>query len=109
LVSGTDTLTMATSGGARALGGGLSGSLAPGEAADLILVDTGGPAGTPLPNPVAFLSYAAGGADVTDVFVAGRRLLADRVLTTLDEAAIRADAADRVARIRAELVPGRSG
>ena len=92
LVSGVDTLTMATSGGARALGGGLSGRLAAGEAADLILVDTGGPTGIPMTNPVAFLSYAARGGDVTDVFVAGRRLLADRVLTTLDEAAIRADA-----------------
>ena len=107
-VSGVDTLTMATSGGARALGGGLSGALAAGRAADLILVDTGGPTGTPMTNPVAFLSYAARGADVTDVFVAGRRLLADRVLTTLDEAAIRRDAEERVARIRAELVSGPS-
>jgi 5-methylthioadenosine/S-adenosylhomocysteine deaminase len=103
LVSGADTLTMATSGGARALGGGLSGRLAQGEAADLILVDTGGPTGSPMTNPVAFLGYAARGSDVTDVFVAGRRLLADRVLTTLDEDAIRVDAAERVARIRAEL------
>ena len=39
---------------------------------------------TPLPDPVAFLGYAASGGDVTDVFVAGRRLLADRRLTTLD-------------------------
>ena len=105
LVSGVDTLTMATSGGARALGGGLSGRVAEGEAADLILVDTGGPTGTPMTSPVAFLSYAAHGTEVTDVFVAGRRLLADRVLTTLDEEAIRADAAERVARIRAELAP----
>jgi 5-methylthioadenosine/S-adenosylhomocysteine deaminase len=106
LVSGVDTLTMATSGGARALGGGLSGTLAAGRAADLILVDTGGPTGTPMTNPVAFLSYAARGTDVTDVFVAGRRLLADRLLTTLDEHAIRADADERVTRIRAELTTG---
>ena len=104
LVSGIDTLTMATSGGARALGGGLSGRLAEGQAADLIMLDTAGPTGTPMTNPVAFLSYAARGGDVTDVFVAGRRLLADRVLTTLDVDAIHADAAERVARIRAELV-----
>jgi len=56
-----------------------------------------------MPDPVAFLSYAAHGTDVTDVFVAGRRLLVDRRLTTLDEAAIKADAAHRVARIRLEL------
>ena len=57
---------------------------------------------------MAFLGYAARGGDVTDVFVAGRRLLADGVLTTLDEAAIRADADRRVARIRAELASGPS-
>jgi 5-methylthioadenosine/S-adenosylhomocysteine deaminase len=108
LVSGVDTLTMATSGGARALGQGLSGRLGEGQAADLILVDTGGPTGTPMTNPVAFLSYACRGSDVTDVFVAGRRLLADRVLTTLDEEAIRADVAERVTRIRAEMALGPS-
>jgi hypothetical protein len=32
-------------------------------------------------------------------------VLADRRLTTLDEPAIRADVADRVLRIRAELAP----
>jgi len=103
VLSGAHTLAMATAGGARALGGGLSGRLAVGEAADLILLDAGGLRATPMPDPVAFLSYAAHGTDVTDVFVAGRRLLVDRRLTTLDEAAIKADAAHRVARIRLEL------
>jgi 5-methylthioadenosine/S-adenosylhomocysteine deaminase len=100
-VRGADILAMATSGGARALG--LSGRLEVGAAADLILLDTGGLTATPLTDPVAFLSYAARGADVTDVFVAGRRLLANGILTTLDEESIRADAIDRVRRIRAEL------
>lgn len=103
LLRGADTLTMATSGGARALGGGLSGRLAVGEAADLIVLDAGGLTATPLPDPVAYLSYAAHGSDVTDVFVAGRALLSNRRLTTLDEDAIRADVNERVRRIRAEL------
>ncbi len=103
LLSGVQTLRMATAGGARAMGNGLSGRLAVGEPADLILLDTAGLTATPLPDPLAFLSYAARGSDVTDVFVAGRRLLADRTLCTLDEAAIRADVTERVARIRAEL------
>ena len=55
------------------------------------------------PDPVAHLGYSARGADVTDVVVAGRRLMAGGRLTTLDEEAIRADAARRVARIAAEL------
>jgi len=103
-LSGPQTLAMATSGGARALGRGLTGLLEVGAAADLILLDTAGLAATPLTDPVAFLSYAARGGDVTDVFVAGRRLLRDRVLTTLDEPSIRADANERVRRIRDELV-----
>ena len=105
LLSGADTLAMATSGGARALGGSVSGRLEIGAAADLILLDTRALTATPLHDPVAFISYAAGGHDVTDVFVAGRQLLDDRRLTTLDEEALRADVTQRVARIRAELGP----
>lgn len=103
MLSGVTTLGMATAGGARALGGRLSGRLAVGEAADLILVDATGPAATPATNPVGFLGYAARGTDVTDVFVAGRAVLSDRRLTTLDEDAIRSDVTARVRRIRAEL------
>jgi len=106
ILHGAGTMAMATSGGAKALGGGLSGRLAVGEAADVILLDARGFTATPLHDPVAFLGYAANGSDVTDVFVRGRRLLANRRLTTLDEAAIKADAAHRVARIRAELGGG---
>ncbi|MEP6561649.1 MAG: amidohydrolase family protein [Nakamurella sp.] len=106
IMHGAGTLAMATTGGARALGGGLSGRLAVGESADLILLDAGGFTATPLPDPVTFLGYAASGSDVTDVFVRGRRLLADRRLTTLDASAIKADAAHRVARIRSELHAG---
>jgi len=98
-----DALRMATMGGARALGGRLSGRLAVGEPADLVLLDVGRPHATPMPDPVAHLVYGARGGDVTDVVVAGRRLLADRRLTTLDEAAIRDDATRRAARIRAAL------
>jgi 5-methylthioadenosine/S-adenosylhomocysteine deaminase len=103
VLSGVGTFAMATAGGAKALGGGLSGRLGVGEPADLILIGTSGASATPLPDPMAFLSYAARGNDVTDVFVAGRRLLADRELTTLDDEAIRADVAERVRRIRGEL------
>ncbi len=111
--SGADALAMATSGGSAALGTGLSGRLAVGEPADLIVLDTASPAATPLTDPRSFLAFAATGADVTDVFIAGRCVLANRRLTTLDEPAIRADVTARVRRIRAELTPdgapGRAG
>lgn len=103
ILRGADTFSMATSGGARALRSALSGRLGVGEAADLILLDATGATATPRTDPMAFLGYAASGADVTDVFVAGRRLLADRRLTTLDEESIRSEVNERVQRIRADL------
>ena len=107
--SGADTLRMATAGGARALADGLSGQLAVGEPADLMLLSTAGPSATPLADPRSFLGYAATGADVTDVFIAGRHVLHERRLTTLDEPAIRDDAIERFDRIRAELGRRRHG
>jgi 5-methylthioadenosine/S-adenosylhomocysteine deaminase len=106
-VSAADVLRMATQGGARAFGGRLSGRLAVGEPADLIVLDVTAPHATPMPDPVAHLAYSARGSDVTDVVVRGRRLLADGRLTTLDEAAIREDVRGRVSRIGAELSSAR--
>ncbi len=78
-------LRMATLNGARALGlGAETGSLEPGKAADLVAVDLGQPETEPVYQPISQLVYAAGRHQVTDVWVAGRRLLADRRLTTLD-------------------------
>ncbi len=108
-VLAADVLRMATRGGAAAFGGRLSGRLAVGEPADLMLLDVTGPHATPMPDPVAHLAYAARAGDVTDVVVAGRRLLAGGMLTTLDEAATRADARERAARIAADLGAGLRG
>ena len=102
-VLAADVLRMATRGGARAFGDRLSGRLAVGEPADLIMLDVTAPHATPMPEPVAHLAYSARGSDVTDVVVAGRRLLAGGRLTTLDEEAIREDVRDRVSRIAAGL------
>jgi 5-methylthioadenosine/S-adenosylhomocysteine deaminase len=78
-------LRMATLNGARALGlGDETGSLEPGKAADLIAVDLGQPETEPVYHPISQLVYAAGRHQVTDVWVAGQRVLAGRRLTTLD-------------------------
>ncbi|MDG4597604.1 MAG: TRZ/ATZ family hydrolase [Candidatus Contendobacter sp.] len=78
-------LRMATLNGARALGLGAEiGSLEPGKAADLIAVDLGEPETEPVHHPISQLVYATGRHQVTDVWVAGQRLLAERRLTTLD-------------------------
>lgn len=82
-------LRMATLNGAKALGlDEHIGSIVPGKAADLAAVDLSGASTQPVYNPISQLVYAAGRDQVTDVWVHGKRLLADGQLTTLDEEAI---------------------
>ncbi|HVJ30194.1 MAG TPA: TRZ/ATZ family hydrolase [Gammaproteobacteria bacterium] len=97
-VPAAQALRMATINGARALGlGGEIGSLVAGKAADVICVDLSGVEHHPLLDPVSQLVYAASRHDVTDVWVAGEQLVADRALLRLDVADVCA-AAERWAR-----------
>ncbi len=78
-------LRMATLNGARALKlDTVTGSLIPGKWADLTAVDLGALETQPVYNPMSHLVYAAARQQVSDVWVAGRRLLRNRALTTLD-------------------------
>jgi 5-methylthioadenosine/S-adenosylhomocysteine deaminase len=82
-----EVLRMATLNGARALGiDDRVGSLLPGKDADLIAVDLARPSTEPVYNPVSKIVYAASRDQVTEVWVAGRRLLRGGQLLTLDEA-----------------------
>jgi 5-methylthioadenosine/S-adenosylhomocysteine deaminase len=87
------TLRQATLNGARALGlGEETGSLVIGKAADLVAVYLGAVEDQPVYNPVSHLVYASGRDKVTDVWVAGRHLVKDGSLTTLDTQALIAKA-----------------
>ena len=87
-------LAMATLHGARALGLDQEiGSLKIGKAADLVAMEIDSIETTPCYDVASHLVYVAGREQVTDVWVAGKRLLQDRTLTTLDSQAIRARAA----------------
>ena len=78
-------LRMATLNGAKALGlDSEIGSLEPGKSADIAAVRLDGIETQPLYHPISDLVYAASRHQVTDVWVAGRRLLKDRELTTLN-------------------------
>ncbi|MCC6301478.1 MAG: TRZ/ATZ family hydrolase [Gammaproteobacteria bacterium] len=82
-------LRMATLNGARALGlDDEIGSLRRGKSADIVAVRLGDIESRPVYHPVSQLVYACGRQQVSDVWIAGRHLLKDRRLTTLDEAAI---------------------
>jgi 5-methylthioadenosine/S-adenosylhomocysteine deaminase len=71
--------------GARAIGlADRIGSLEPGKQADIIVLDTRAPHLTPMYHPESHIVYAAGGADVRHVLVAGRPVVKDRQLLTLN-------------------------
>jgi 5-methylthioadenosine/S-adenosylhomocysteine deaminase len=80
-----EVLRMATLNGAVALGlGEQTGSLTPGKWADMAAIRLDTIETQPLFDPVSQLVYACGRDKVSDVWVAGRHLLKDRQLTTLD-------------------------
>jgi 5-methylthioadenosine/S-adenosylhomocysteine deaminase len=102
-----EALRMATIEGAQAIGlADEIGSLEPGKQADLILVDLTAPNLSPvlidpIRNIVPNLVYAGTGREVKTVIVAGRALVRDYKVLTVDEAAVRAEAqaqAEAVAR-----------
>jgi len=87
-------LAMATLNGAKALGLDQEiGSLKAGKAADILALDLSALETAPLYDVASHLVYAAGREQVTDVWVAGKRLLNTRTLTTLDAHEIKAKAA----------------
>ncbi len=79
-------LHMATLAGAQALGlGEVTGSLVAGKWADLCALELDALETRPVYNVISQLVYAAQRAQVSDVWVAGQRLLENRRLTTIDE------------------------
>jgi len=83
------TVRMATINGAKALGlDQQTGSLEIGKHADMIAIDFSSLEMNPVYDPVANLIYSSSREQVSDVWVAGRHLLKDRELVTLDETEI---------------------
>jgi 5-methylthioadenosine/S-adenosylhomocysteine deaminase len=78
-------LYMATLGGAKALAlGDAIGSLEPGKQADLVAVDMGEIDDAPVYDPVSHLVHVASRERVTDVWVAGDRVVRERLTTKID-------------------------
>lgn len=78
-------IELATLNGAKALGmDHLIGSLKPGKAADFAAINLDEIETQPLYHPISHIVYAASRQQVTDTWVAGKRLMKNRELLTLD-------------------------
>jgi cytosine/adenosine deaminase-related metal-dependent hydrolase len=98
-------LEMATVNGARAMGmSDVIGSLEVGKKADIVLHDLDRPEWVPLHNVVNQLVWSADGRGVHSVWVDGRRVVEGYRCTTIDEAALYAEA-----QAAAEAIVRRSG
>jgi 5-methylthioadenosine/S-adenosylhomocysteine deaminase len=102
LLPAADAFELATRGGAAALGRDEIGALEPGRAADMVLVRLDDPAFVPLVEErdlVSHLVWAASSRLVTDVWVAGRRLVENGACLTVDEERARREVQARAARL----------
>jgi 5-methylthioadenosine/S-adenosylhomocysteine deaminase len=105
-VSADDAFAMATRGGARScLAEREIGSLEVGKKADIILLDRGAWGFIPLNDPIRQLAYSVTSEAVTHTIVAGQVLMRDRVITVLDEAAIKAEVIACAERFRRDDMP----
>jgi len=85
LLDARTVLSMATVGGARAIGlEEKIGTIQAGKKADIIIVDVNTPHMTPMYNPYSQLVYSATGGDVRDVIINGKIVYRERRFTTLD-------------------------
>lgn len=96
-----DILRMVTTNGARALLDEENiGSLAVGKKADLIVINPASAGMFPLHDPIANLVTSMHSSNVESTMCDGRWLMKDRVVLTIDESAILAEAQQRADAIR---------
>ncbi|MDV3251274.1 amidohydrolase [Devosia sp. BK] len=99
-----EVIRMATIEGARALSLNLkTGSLEVGKQADLIRISLAAPRLHPVYDPYSTLVFAAMPSDVTDTMVAGRWLMRDRQIQTMDKNKVVADANQIARQFKAEM------
>ena len=101
-IGAQDVLTLATRGGAGALGRNDLGALEAGRAADFVHVRTDDAAFVPLVEErdvVSHLAWSATSRHVADVWVAGEQVVAGGRCTTVDEERARAEVQERALRL----------
>jgi cytosine/adenosine deaminase-related metal-dependent hydrolase len=99
-----DVIRMATIEGARVLSLNLrTGSLEAGKQADLIRVDVSASRLHPIYDPYSMLVFAATPTDVTASMVAGRWLMRDRKVETIEKKKALRDALQIASAFKAEM------
>jgi 5-methylthioadenosine/S-adenosylhomocysteine deaminase len=94
-------LEMATLNGAKALGiDKKTGSLTAGKYADIVAVNFDTIETTPVYDPVSHLVYCCNREQVSDVWIAGKHVMKNRILTTLDADQIKQSATDFSEKIK---------
>ncbi|BAI80691.1 N-ethylammeline chlorohydrolase [Deferribacter desulfuricans SSM1] len=78
-------LKMLTRNAAKALYLDKMGIIKKGYYADFIVIDLNKPHLQPIYNPISHLIYSTKSSDITDVFINGKHILKDGIITTIDE------------------------
>lgn len=98
--SARHTLDMATKNGASCIGYDGIGVLKQGNFADFFVLSFDAAHMTPMYDPISHLIYAAENHDVTDVYVAGKPIMKNRIIQTFDEEEVKVKAREKIKSIR---------
>jgi 5-methylthioadenosine/S-adenosylhomocysteine deaminase len=107
-LSAREALHAATEGGARALGLEKTGRIEKGWNADLVLLDLSALHYIPLNDLASQIVFGEDGTGVESVMVAGKWIVRDRKLLTVDLEKLRRDAEEAVARLAAANAEARA-
>jgi len=83
-VTAREAFSIATKGGAAAMGRFDIGEIVPGNIADLAILDLNAPNMQPVNDPVSALAYSTSGSEVETVIVGGRVLMENKEFLTID-------------------------
>ena len=106
-VDALQVFTMATTGGAKAIGRGRQiGSIEIGKQADFCLIDLKTSAFTPLNDALNQLVFCEQGNSVRDVYVGGQKVVDKGRITRLDEEALLLEVAERMLTLQGRIGSG---